>query len=252
MSVSLSYTATGEGRPLLLMMGLGADRSAWDRHLRRWSREFRCLAVDNRGAGASPAPAGPYSTAEMADDYAALLDREGVEQADIVGISMGGAIAQEFALRHPDRVRRIVMVATWSHSTPYLDAVLDVLAAVRRGLDTAAYVTALQTVIWTPEAFVRDAEALAGDRRGPVVVGLDAFDAQVAACRTHDVRERLAAIEAPVLVTAGAADRFVPADLSRELAGALRRADYEEFATGHVHHFEELDRFNDLVVRWLG
>ncbi len=252
MTVALSFSEIGEGRPLLLMMGLCADRSAWDRHVGRWSTAFRCLAVDNRGAGASPAPAGPYTTAEMADDYARVLDAAGVETADVVGISMGGAIAQEFALRHADRVRRIVMTATWSRSSPYLDGVLDVLAAARRRFDVATYVTALQTVIWTPDAFVREAEALAADRTGPPAVDADAFDAQVAACRHHDAAERLGAIAVPVLVTAGAVDRFVPVELSRAVAEAIPHADYEEFSTGHVHHFEELDRFNELVVRWLG
>jgi len=250
-SIALSFSEIGDGRPLLLMMGLGADRSAWDRHAGHWSTAFRCLAVDNRGAGASPAPVGPYSTAEMADDYARVLDAADVETADVVGISMGGAIAQEFALRHPDRVGRIVMTATWSRSTPYLDGVLDVLASARRRFDVATYVTALQTVIWTPDAFLGEAEALAQDRTGPLAVDADAFDAQVAACRNHDAADRLGEIRAPVLVTAGAVDRFVPVQLSREVAAAIPHADYEEFSTGHVHHFEELDRFNELVVRWL-
>ncbi|WP_375386913.1 alpha/beta fold hydrolase [uncultured Amnibacterium sp.] len=250
-TVSLHSAWTGTGRPLVLIMGLGAGLSAWDRHVSAWSRDFACLAVDNRGAGRSPAPDGPYTTALMADDIARLLDELAVEPVDVVGISMGGAIAQELALRHPARLRRLVLVATWARSTPYLSDVLDTLAASRKCFDTAEYVTALQTLIWTPEALASRRGELLADRRGPLDVGPVAFDSQVAACKHHDALDRLGDIDLPVLVTAGRADRFVPLTTTAEVAERLSRADFVEFESGHVHHYEEAARFNGLVAEWL-
>ncbi len=254
MTVELAYEEIGAGRPLLLVMGLGADRAAWAPHVSRWADRFRCIVVDNRGAGRSPAPPGPYTTAAMADDYAALLaGLDGIGGGvDVVGISMGGGIAQELALRHPGLVRRLVLVAAWARAGAYTRDVLAGLAAARRGLTAAEYVTALQCLIWTPGWFERNAADLAADRDAPQAVEPEALAAQASACATHDTLDRLAAIAAPALVTAGALDRFVPVRLSAELAAGLPAARLELFEnTGHVHHFEDVDRFNTLVEDWL-
>ena len=98
--INLGYREAGRGEPLVLAMGLGADSTAWERHVQRWARGYRCIAVDNRGAGASSAPPGPYSTAQLADDYAELIVELDLGPVQVVGVSMGGAIGQELALRH--------------------------------------------------------------------------------------------------------------------------------------------------------
>jgi pimeloyl-ACP methyl ester carboxylesterase len=251
-AVPLAYHEVGSGPVLLLVMGLGADRSAWAPHVERWSARFRCIVVDNRGAGLSPAPAGPYSTAELADDYAALAANLGLGPVDVVGISMGGAIAQELALRHPKLVRRLVLAASWARVGPYTRAVLHSLVATRRYLPDDEFVGVLQTTIWTPRWVDDHAADLARDRSSPLAVEPMAFAAQASACAAHDVLDRLGEISAPALVTAGAQDRFVPLTLSLELAAGLTCSRLEVFEdTGHVHHFEEVDRFNALVEEWL-
>ena len=116
--IELAYTEHGDGEPLLLIMGLGADSSAWESHVAAYHKRYRCIAVDNRGVGASSTPVGPYSTGQMADDYAGLLEALDLGPVRVVGISMGGAIAQELALRHPELVERLVLVATWAKSDP--------------------------------------------------------------------------------------------------------------------------------------
>ena len=251
-AVPLAYHEAGAGHPLLLVMGLGADRSAWGPHVERWSTRFRCIVVDNRGAGLSPAPSGPYSTAELADDYAALAAALNLGPADVVGISMGGAIAQELALRHPEVVRRLVLVASWARAGAYTREVLQWLAVARRQLPAEEYVRALQTIIWTPRWFDEHAEDLARDRSSRLTVDATPFEAQVMACASHDALDRLREITAPTLVTAGAEDRFVPVALNVALARGLPDSRLEIFErTGHVHHFEEVDRFNALVEEWL-
>ncbi|MET1007068.1 MAG: alpha/beta hydrolase [Propionibacteriaceae bacterium] len=250
--VRLAWTEKGQGEPLVLIMGLNAPGSAWQPHVDQWSHAYRCLLVDNRGAGSSPAPPGPYTTAMMADDYAQLIDELQLGPCRVVGISMGGAIAQELALRRPDLVERLVLVATWAAGDPYTRQVLSVIDAVRQAVDEPTFSAHLQTLVWTPAWFAAHEAELVAARREPLAVGRAALSAQVAACRSHDTRDRLSQIRVPTLVTAGGADRFIPPAVSIALADGLPDARLELFAdTGHVHHWEELARFNDRVEEFL-
>jgi len=251
MTVRLAYTESGTGPPLLLVMGLSAPGAAWEPHVSAWSGRCRCLAVDNRGAGASPSPPGPWTTADMADDYAELLRELGTEPVPVVGISMGGAIAQELALRHPSLVSRLVLVATWGRCDPHTAEIFRVITDVWDRPETASAL--LQWLIWTPSWFSANHASLIAERAAPGRMALPALAAQAAACITHDALDRLGAIDVPTLVTAGAADRFVPLAVSRAVADAIPGAELEIFENaGHTHHWEELERFNGLVEKWLG
>jgi len=102
----------GQGAPVLLIMGLGLTSDMWHRTRPVLARSYRTLAIDNRGVGRSDVPAGPYSIALMASDAAAVLDAAGIETAHVFGVSMGGMIAQEFALQYPGRVRSLILGCT--------------------------------------------------------------------------------------------------------------------------------------------
>lgn len=250
--VDLAYTVVGDGEPVVLIMGINAPGAAWEPHVRHWSATFRCIVVDNRGAGASPAPDGPYSSALMADDYAALIRRLGLGPSRIVGISLGGAIAQELALRHPDLVRSLVLVASWARTDAYTSAVLDTIAEVRLAASDEVFSEYLQTLVWTPGWFGAHSDELAAGRQAPLAVERHALAAQVAACLSHDAVGRLGSLAVPVLVTAGDADRFIPHAVSLALAEAIPGSRFETFeGSGHVHHWEHLERFNTLVAEWL-
>jgi 3-oxoadipate enol-lactonase len=111
-SVAIAYDVRGQGPPLVLIQGLGVGRWGWEPVVDRLARRFLVITVDNRGIGASDAPVGSYSTRVMASDVVAVLDDAGVESAGVVGTSLGGMVAQELALAHPERVERLVLVAT--------------------------------------------------------------------------------------------------------------------------------------------
>jgi len=110
--VALAYDVRGRGSPLVLIQGVGVGRWGWEPVADRLARRFQVITIDNRGIGASDAPPGHYSTRMLADDVLAVLDHAGIQRASVVGTSLGGMIAQELALAHPERVERLVLVAT--------------------------------------------------------------------------------------------------------------------------------------------
>jgi pimeloyl-ACP methyl ester carboxylesterase len=249
----ISYRVVGEGPPLLLVMGLGADVTAWADHVPAFAPRWRCILVDNRGVGRSGTPAGPYSTAQMADDCAEVLRATAAEPAAVVGISMGGAIAQELALRNPDLVRALVLVSTWARCDGYLAEVFDHLCTAHAVLGPVEFTQLLQLRIWGP-AYVsghldelRDARVAAAG----APVAHDAFAAQSAACIGHATLDRLCAIHVPTLVTVGHADCFTVPARSEEIHRAISGSRLEVFPGGHTHHWEQLEAFNALTSAWL-
>lgn len=248
----LAYVQRGTGAPVVLIMGLGADLTAWEQHVAAWERDFTCYAVDNRGAGLSSRPAGAYSTAEMANDYAGLIRSLDLGPVSVVGISMGGAIAQELALLHPDLVRSLVLVSSWSHVDAFAEDALRQLSDSRGVLDESAFNRMLQLLIWQPSHFDARRDQLRRDRTAAASTSVASFRSQTDACVAHDTRDRLHTIGVPVLVSAGDRDAFIPFELQKQLAEGIPDAELQVFpGGGHVHHWEELDIFNDTISRWL-
>ena len=114
----IAFDVTGVGDPLLLIMGLGADSKMWMLQTPTFSERLRCITFDNRGVGESSIPEGPYSTEQMAGDALAVLDALDVERAHVLGISLGGAIAQQVALKAPERVRSLCSRRPGPNRTP--------------------------------------------------------------------------------------------------------------------------------------
>lgn len=247
----ITYRDVGSGPPVLLLMGLGADSAAWEPHVACWSQRFRCIVPDNRGAGGSGSPPGDWSTADLAEDAARLLDHLGVEAAAVVGISMGGAVAQQLGLRHPTRVTRLVLVASWARCDAHSREVLENLAAVRASVPGEVFTQLLQLWIASPSWFATNIERFHLDRQAPSPMTRAAFARQVAACVTHDTLAQLPALRVPTLVTAGRQDIFIRPELSAELAEGISGAELVGFPGGHIHHWEDLDSFNGKVAAWL-
>ena len=109
MDIELFYTKAGSGPPLLLLHGNGEDGTYFVHQVEEFSRDFTVYAIDTRGHGQSPRGGAPFTISQFADDLLAFMDRQGLPRADILGFSDGGNIALIFALRHPDRVRRLIL-----------------------------------------------------------------------------------------------------------------------------------------------
>jgi pimeloyl-ACP methyl ester carboxylesterase len=142
--LTLFFAEKGAGEPLLFLSGLSADHGYWRGQLRAFGRNYRCLAVDNRDAGQSDYAAGPYTVGELAADVAELLDRLQAAPAHVVGLSLGGMIAQELALAHPGKVRSLALVSTLGRSDAWFRGTLAAFGLIRRQVpDTAAFFDAI-------------------------------------------------------------------------------------------------------------
>ena len=216
----------GHGDPVLLIMGLGATLELWHRVTPMLASNYRTILFDNRGAGRSDTPPGPYSIPQMADDALAVLDGAGATTARVFGASMGGMIAQELALNHPERVRSLILGCTAAGGKAVVSADRGVVAALtaRTALppDQAARVMVPFTYdVSTPRAGVEEDCAI----RERTAIGDDAFSAQYQAIRAWPgTIDRLGALAMPVLVIHGETDRLVPPENGRILARAIPKA----------------------------
>lgn len=257
--ISLSFEERGAGDPLVLIMGLGAPGSVWEQHAAEYERHFRCFLVDNRGAGDTDKPAGPYTTAQMADDYAGLIYGLNLGRVRVAGLSMGGSIAQELALRHPGLVRSMALVCTWAKCDFYMRTVFDHFAKMRAVSTPEDFVQLLQLWIWTPGWMEKHADEIVAAQRESAEAAargewmpLHAFEAQCQACAQHDATAHLKKISVPVLLTAGSDDIFVPMRCAEELRASIAGSELQVFkGAGHVHHWEALEEFNKITADWL-
>jgi 3-oxoadipate enol-lactonase len=248
--------STGAGAPVLLVMGLGMNATGWWRTVPVLAEAgLRVLAFDNRGVGRSNRPKGPYTVAQMADDCTAVLDAAGEESAHVYGISLGGMIAQELALRHPGRVRSLVLGATTpggSRSAGAQPAVLEFFQR-RAGMPAEEAVWASVPYNYSPRTRRDHGERIAEDIAKRLRYPIEAapYVAQLEAALGHDAGARLPSIAAPTLVVHGEADVMVPPPNGERLAAAIPGAEHRTWPdTAHLYFTDEpeVDRF---VAEWL-
>ena len=254
--IHINYTEQGQGEPLILIMGLGADGSLWKDHVAAFSQHFRCILMDNRGAGASDKPAGPYTTRMMADDTAGLMSALGIDSARVAGISMGGAVAQTLALQHPGKVRSLVLISTWARCDPYAKVIFEHFKKMRAAADPGDFTELLQLWIYAADYVAANLDALRQGqqdaRTAENPMPQHAFDAQCDACISHDALDQLASIHAPTLLTVGDPDIFTPRPFSQAIHERITGAEMVVFErAGHAHHWEKLDKFNARTTAFL-
>jgi len=254
--LDLYYADTGHGEPLVFLNGLAGDHLYWMGQVRAFAEKCRCIAIDNRDAGRSSYATGPYTIADLADDVVTLLDVLGLPAAYLVGLSLGGMIAQEAALRHPQRVRSLFLADTLAKSDAWFMATLEAFAIIRRGVpDTPAFFDALLPWL-TGHQFFQSASKVdwlrALLKQNPYPQRIDGFFRQFDAIRAHDTLERLSAIRCPVLVGVGEDDMIVPPRYSQEIAKRIPHARLEVLpGVGHAPPLEDPRRFNSLLREFL-
>lgn len=255
----LYYEVHGDGPPLVLLMGIGYDSSLWTlAQVPALSPQFQVVLLDNRDAGRSSRANHPYRIADMADDVAGLLDALGAQRTHLLGLSMGGLIAQEFALRHPDRLDRLVLTGTGA--APARNAVdpIEIWSWVRSNDPTGEVFGRQQLVSLFSTAFLRNPDAVRDTAEmlasNPHPMDAEAYARQAHAYLQVDSLDRLGAITAPTLVIVGEQDLLTPPWIAREVADAIPGARFEVIrgdGSSHVVPIERPDDFNRLVSNFL-
>jgi len=242
--INIYYEVHGQGEPLLLIMGYGANSRWWVSQIPVFSKEYSVIIFDNRGAGLSEKPDTPYTIPMMADDAAGLLKAIGVDAAHVFGISMGGMIAQELVLNHPEAVLSLVLGCTTAggHNAVLADReALDFLLnhEHRQQLSLEEQGRELLQFLFTEEFIARNRNALdafiAEIYENPTP--LHAYRRQGEAIMSFKAYDRLPEIQAPALVMAGTADRLIPVENSRILASRIPDAEliiYENVGHGFI------------------
>ena len=267
-SVELYYEEHGTGDPLLLIMGLAADSQAWMFQIPDFAKQYRVIAFDNRGVGRSSKPAGPYTIHEMADDTLGLLDALKIDKAHVVGVSMGGMIAQELVLRNPERVRALVLACTYPEPDADIERArtftveqfggsVDASGGIHvdlKALNPMMFLQQLLPNVFNQSFIEKELPNLMQVFSGALQYGfsMEAILGQVGAVMTHKATDRLHAIKSPTLVITGDADRLVPPASSDILAREIPNAKLVKIAGGsHGFNFETPQLFNDAVLDFL-
>ncbi len=249
----LSYGRAGSGDPMLLIQGMSATHLAWGQpFLDLLQRDFETIVFDNRGMGNSGRAEMPFTIADMAADTAALLDALEIESAHVVGVSMGGTIAQELALAHPRRTRTLTLGATWAGGPDarlMARADLEMLGAAQASGDGERVLRAMWEINASPIFRADDSRFAAFSEMGrtlpapqPVILQ------QMQACAAHDTTATLGGLEPPTLVVHGEADRLIPVENGKAVAALIPGSRLELLEdVGHVFWWEQPQRSAELI-----
>jgi pimeloyl-ACP methyl ester carboxylesterase len=245
--IEIYVDQVGQGPDVLLIGGLGDTVESWQFQLEGLADRYRLTAFDNRGAGRTAVPEGPATSAAMADDAAGVLRALEISSAHVAGFSMGSAIAQELAIRHPELVRSLVLQSTYARADALFRAQLEFWRWLPEAAPSErAFFEAFFTWVYTPRAhadgtvseIVEDAMAF------PHQQSVEAFQAQVDACLTHDTTGLLSQISVPVLALASEYDIILPPRVGRAVAAEIPGARYE-LLDGEAHQ-----PFQEIPEKW--
>jgi len=252
----LHYSVSGrrDGEPVLMIQGLGADSRGWIRQRLAFAARHRVIVFDNRGVGRSDRPPGPYDLEVMATDALTVLDAAGYADAHIMGASMGGVISQIIAVRHPERVRSLILACTACRQLPWRRELLVEWAEVAERDGMGGFTTFAVRWVIGPRSLRRFLPALGLIGTLAKNLTADSFLAQVQAilATDDDVRFELRAIRVPTLVLVGSQDILTPLGDSEEIADLIPGAELAVIGGGaHGFMFEHASAFNRTALDFL-
>jgi pimeloyl-ACP methyl ester carboxylesterase len=259
--LGLRVTQTGEGPDVLLIGGLADPSSVWEPQVARLAHSFRVTRFDARGIPGAPITPGPYKLQALVADALAVLDVGGIDRAHVVGSSLGGVVAQQLAIRHPERVASLVLAATWARSDRALRALLSTWrwaadrAASLGDVLQVAYASTYGATAWNSglvDRRIAAAESAAAHAGDPWKSAREAFIWTSWAALEHDGTNELPGVHVPALVIAGARDVVLAAHHGQQLAALLPSARLEVVADAAHRPFEEQPAVcNALLGRFL-
>ena len=250
--IRIYYEIHGAGNQTFTMIrGLGSDLSAWSPQIPEFSKHFRTVVFDNRGAGRTDKPDGPYSIRQMAQDVNGLLQALNIQRTALLGISMGGMIAQEFAIAYQEKLSYLILGCTTFGGPEAIHASREILNSIQAGPDADEKTRRLQEqALFCDDTIMnhRDVITAFAETRGRFPIPQRSLALQSAALRGHDAADRLHQIRTPTLVITGIEDRLIPPENSRLLAEKIPGAILKQLPGGHVFMFEHPDAFNRAVI----
>jgi len=256
--LELHYVRQGGGEPLLMIMGMSGTHLHWGEPFRaELERDFDVIAYDHRGVGQSSRVEAPFTISELADDAAGLMDALELESAHVMGISMGGMVAQELVLRHPERVRTLALGCTYAggpgSSLTGQDVISELSSSMLSGDRERAIRTAWEVNVSPAFAIGQATYETFADIARQLPVAVPVIMAQAQAVGGHDTSARLPEIRVPTLVIHGTEDRMLPVGNAQVIARAIPGARLEVMAgVGHLFFWEEPERSAALVRELTG
>jgi pimeloyl-ACP methyl ester carboxylesterase len=258
-TVHINYETFGQGDPLLLIMGFGMPGAAWAPTL-PFLGGFKSIYFDNRGTGYSDKPEGPYTVPDMAEDASSLLKALGIARTKVYGVSMGGMIAQELTLRHPEQVEKVVLGCTTPGGPHASRAAEEVLAALMQGFTTMASnpdegLDIIMPTLFPAEFIAHHPELkplmLAAMKMAPITSPETAERAR-AGINDFDVYDRLGQIKCPVMIVHGDKDILVPVENAALIKSRVPQAEVF-IIPGAGHSFAAADPIgiHRRITDWL-
>ncbi|MGZ4333091.1 MAG: alpha/beta fold hydrolase [Gaiellaceae bacterium] len=253
--IDLNYRLEGDGdETLVLVNGLADDLETWVFQIDDLlAAGYRVLRFDNRGVGSSSAPPGPYTTKLFAEDAKGLVDQLGLDGFHLVGVSMGGMIAQEYAIAFGDDLRSLTLACTYAAPGPFCSRMFAMWADLAPQLGIPFVMRDVTLWAFTVPFFeereeeLKEFEAAMADLPQP----LEAYLAQLSSIQTHDTTDRLGRISVPTLVVAGEEDILIPVRLSRRLRDGIAGSQWKTTRGGHACLWEHPSEFNQALLEFV-
>jgi 3-oxoadipate enol-lactonase len=253
--LEVRYKLEGEGEEtIVLINGLADDLETWAFQMDDFlGAGYRVLRFDNRGIGASGKPAGPYSSRMLADDAKALVDLLGISGFHLMGVSMGGMIAQEYALAYGSDLRSATFGCTYAAPGPFCSRMFSMWADMAPVLGVPFIMRDVTLWAFTVPFFEqRESEAAEFEQAMRYLdQPVHAYLAQLAVIQQHDTTARLGQLTTPALVLAGEQDILIPVSLSRRLADGITGSEFATTPGGHACLWEHPAEFNQAFLTFV-
>jgi len=250
--IDIHYRLAGQGEQTIVCInGLADDLETWAfQEEALITAGYRLLLFDNRGVGKTSKPAGPYSSAMMAEDAKGLVDHLGITGFHLLGVSMGGMIAQEYALAYPGDLRSVTLGCTYAAPGPFCSRMFAMWADMAPVLGVPFVMRDVILWAFTVDFFSTRPGELAEFETGMRYLDqpVSAYLAQMAVIQHHDTASRLAQLVTPTLVLAGEQDILIPVSLSGQLHEAIPGAEWQTVPGGHACLWEHPGPFNNAVI----
>jgi 3-oxoadipate enol-lactonase len=255
--ISINYEIDGEDTgkgTIVLINGLADDLLSWGFQIPAFvAAGYRVLRFDNRGIGKTDRPAGPYTSKLMADDAKALVDHLGLSGFHLMGVSMGGMIAQEYAVANPGDLKSVTLACTYGKADAFCQTMFAMWADMAKKIDVPFVMRDVALWAFTVPFFSeRAAEAAEfAAAMGALDMSVDTYLAQLNVIQEHDAMSRVGRIPVPTLVLAGEEDILIPVRLSKELREAIPRSQWKTTKGGHACLWESPEPFNAAFLDFL-